>query len=199
MTASTYPMAPSWSAARRHGREQGPIFGKNGSMEFSNPPIDLAGVPQLDDADFVPLDPAYLRVALIGHSIFAAIVLIAGVVLSFLVGWIPLVVMAGILVLVGLSAAHSIVNVRNIAWQVRQHDLSYRSGVLVRTVETLPFVRIQHARISRGPIERRFGLAKLHINSAGPDLSIAGLASDDADRLKRLVVERAGELTEEQT
>ena len=114
-----------------------------------------------------------------------------------MVGWIPLVVMAAILLLVGLSAVHSVVNVRHIAWQVREHDLSYRSGVIVRTVETLPFVRIQHARISRGPIERRFGLAKLHINSAGPDLSIAGLSPDDADRLKRLVVERAGELTEE--
>ncbi len=168
-------------------------------MEFSNPPIDLAGVPQLDEADFVPLDPAYLRVALIGHAIFAGIVLIAGVVVSFFVGWIPLLVMAIVLVFVGLSAVHSVVNVRNIAWQVREHDVSYRSGVLVRTVETLPFVRIQHARISRGPIERQFGLAKLHINSAGPDLSIAGLSADDADRLKRLVVERAGELTEEQT
>ena len=192
-------MWPSSRDLTADGREQSPDFGKNVRMEFSNPPIDLAGVPQLDDADFVPLDPAYLRVALIGHAIFAGIVVIAGGVLGAMVGWIPVAIAGGILLLVALSALHSVVNVRNIAWQVRQHDLSYRSGVLVRTVETLPFVRIQHARISRGPIERRFGLAKLHINSAGPDLSIAGLSADDADRLKGLVVERAGELTEDQT
>ena len=170
---------------------------KNGRMEFSNAPIDLAGVPQLDDADFVPLDPAHLRVALIGHAIFATIALIAGIVVATLTNWIALVVMGAVLVLVALSAVHSVVEVRNIAWQVREHDLSYRSGVIVRTVQTLPFVRIQHARISRGPVERRFGLAKLHINSAGPDLSIAGLSAADADRLKALVVERAGALIED--
>ena len=166
-------------------------------MEFSNPPLDLAGVPQLDDDHFVPLDPAFLRVALLGHALFAGVVVAVGVVVTILVGhWVPLVVAGGLLVLTALSAAHSILDVRHIAWQVREHDVSYRSGVLVRTVETLPFIRIQHARISRGPVERRFGLAKLHINSAGPDLSIAGLSADDAERLRNIVIERAGELNE---
>jgi membrane protein YdbS with pleckstrin-like domain len=173
------------------------LIDQNELMEFSNPPIDLTGVPRLDEADFVPLDPAYLRVSLLGHSIFAGIVLVAGIVASVFVGWIPLAVMGVVLLLVGLSVVHSVVNVRHIAWQVRAHDLSYRSGVLVRTVQTLPFVRIQHARLSRGPIEQRFGLAKLHINSAGPDLSIAGLSVADAERLQTIVIERAGELSEE--
>jgi len=165
-------------------------------MEFSNPPIDLTGVPRLDDANFIPLDPAYLRVALLGHVAFATVILIAGIIVSVFVGWIPLAVAAAVLVLVGLSAARAVIDVRHIAWQARQHDLSYRSGVLVRTVQTLPFIRIQHARISRGPIERKFGLATLHINSAGPDLAISGLSSDDADRLRAIVIERAGQLNE---
>ena len=166
-------------------------------MEFSNPPLDLAGVPQLDDEHFVPLDPAYLRVAMIGHAIFAAIVVAIGAVVTVLVGhWVPALVTAGVLALTALSAGHSILDVRHIAWQVRKHDVSYRSGVLVRTVETLPFIRIHHARISHGPVERRFGLAKVHINSAGPDLSIAGLSADDAERLRNVVIERAGELNE---
>ena len=50
----------------------------------------------------------------------------------------------------------------------------------------------------QGPIERLFGLATLGINSAGPDLAIAGLGIDDATRLRALVVERAGDLIEEQ-
>jgi membrane protein YdbS with pleckstrin-like domain len=64
-------------------------------------------------------------------------------------------------------------------------------------VETVPFVRVQHARISQGPIERSFGLATLEVNSAGPDLHIHGLPADDAERLKIVVVERAGDLAEE--
>jgi len=167
-----------------------------GVMEFSNAPIDLTGIPRLDDADFVPLDPTYLRVSLMGHAAFAIVTVIAGVVIAVLVGWVPAFITAGVLVLVGLSALHAVINVRHIAWQVREHDVSYRSGVLVRTVQTVPFQRIQHARISRSPIERKFGLAKLHINSAGPDLSIPGLSADDADRLRTIVIERSGELNE---
>ena len=166
-------------------------------MAFSNPPLDLTGVPQLDDADFVPLDPAYLRVTLIGHSVFAGVVIAAGIVGAVAAGgWVPLVIAGGVLALVGLSAVRSVLEVRHIAWQVREHDLSYRSGVLVRTVKTLPFIRIQHASLSSGPVERRYGLAKLHINSAGPDLAIAGLNADDAERLRNIVIERAGALNE---
>ena len=79
-------------------------------------------------------------------------------------------------------------------WQVREHDISYRRGVLVRSVQTLPFVRVQHTRITRSLVQRRFGLSTLHVNTAGPDIAIEGLAADDAERLKALVVERAGDL-----
>jgi len=68
---------------------------------------------------------------------------------------------------------------------------------LTKRVSTVPFVRVQHARIRQGPVQRRFGLATLEINSAGPDLRIQGLAGDTADRLKALVVERAGDLAED--
>ena len=43
----------------------------------------------------------------------------------------------------------------------------------------------------------RFGIATLEVNSAGPDLQIEGLATDTAERLKALVVERAGDLVED--
>ena len=87
---------------------------------------------------------------------------------------------------------------RNIGYQVREHDLSYRRGVLTKTVSTVPFVRVQHARVTQGPVERAFGIAKLAVNSAGPDLHISGLSFDDAERLRAIVVERAGDLIEEQ-
>ena len=111
--------------------------------------------------------------------------------------WIPLLVMAIMLSLTAVTAVLKVLEVRNIGYQVRDHDLSYRSGVLVKTVETVPFVRVQHARISQGPIQRSFGLATLEVNSAGPDLQIHGLPAEDAERLKVVVVERAGDLAEE--
>lgn len=168
--------------------------------EFSNEPVDVTGLPVLDDEAFVAIDPNYLRVSLLGSAIFAVVAVIICVVVAVLVpanSWIPLVIMAGILLLTAISAFLKSIEVKNIGYQVREHDLSYRSGVLVKYVETVPFVRVQHARVTRGPVERAFGLASLAVNSAGPDLSIAGLSGDDAERLRALVVERAGELTEE--
>lgn len=168
--------------------------------DFSNEPIDVSSIPVLDETSFVPMHPNFLRVSLIGRGIFASIVFIVGIVVAVLVPsgwWIPLLVTAVVVLLAGVSSALKKLEVRNIAYQVREHDLSYRSGILVKTVETVPFVRVQHAKISQGPIQRRFGLATLEVNSAGPDLYIHGLGADDAEKLKVLVVERAGELTEE--
>lgn len=165
-----------------------------------NEPIDVSKIPRLDEDFFLAMHPNFLRVSLIGSAIFAAVALVVGISVAFLVPsrpWIPLLVMTVVLLLTALTAGLKVLEVRNIAYQVRDHDLSYRSGVLVKTVETVPFVRVQHARISQGPIQRSFGLATLEVNSAGPDLHIHGLPAEDADRLKVLVVERAGELAEE--
>lgn len=168
--------------------------------EFSNEPIDVSTIPRLSDEDFTPVDPNFLKVSLIGYAIWTVIVIALGVVISLLVPeneWIPLVVMAVILALTALGVILRILGVKNIGYQVREHDLSYREGVWVKTVETVPFVRVQHARVSQGPIDRVFGLSRLAVNSAGPDLNIAGLSFEDAERLRSIVVERAGELTEE--
>ena len=167
---------------------------------FVNEPIDVSDIPTLGDEGFVPVDPNYLRVSLIGTGIFAVIVVIVGIVVAIVVPsnkWIPLVVMGVLLLISALAAVLKVLEVKNIAYQVRQHDLSYRYGVLVKTVETVPFVRVQHAQVAQGPVERAFGLAKLAVNSAGPDLNIAGLSYDDAERLRAIVVERAGALVEE--
>ena len=168
--------------------------------EFVNPRIDPDELPRIEGEDFVAVHPNLLRVSLIGRAIVGVIVLALGIAVSVLVPrntWIPLVVMVGVLALVALSAVLRALEVGNIAYLVRAHDLSYRSGVLVKAVSTIPFVRVQHARIRQGPIQRRFGIATLEINSAGPDLNIDGLASEVAERLKALIVERAGDLAEE--
>jgi len=86
--------------------------------------------------------------------------------------------------------------VRHIPYRGREHAISYRGGVIGRRIETMPFVRVQHARVVRGPIDRAFGLAKLQVSTAGPDLTIPGLLAADADRMKELIVARAGDVIE---
>lgn len=170
---------------------------------FSNSPVDVRSIPKLDDAAFVPVDPNFLRVSLIGRTIFAVVVIGLSVALAIAGGdevdrLILGAIVGGILVLILLSAVLKVIEVRNIAYQVREHDVSYRRGVLVKRVQTVPFVRVQHARLLQGPVHRLFNISTLMVSTAGPDISIAGLSSDDAARLRELVVERAGNLVEEQ-
>jgi len=168
--------------------------------EFTNERVDAESLPRLRDEYFVPVHPNYLRSRLITAAVVAGIVVVGGGALAVVVSADVGVVLAGMLLVLGLIGAYaaaSIVSVRRIAYVVRDHDLSYRSGVLITKVSTIPFVRVQHARIAQGPIQRMFSIATLEVNSAGPDLAIRGLSDDVAERLKALVVERAGELTEE--
>lgn len=164
------------------------------SEPFRNDPIPIDDVPQLTDDAFVPVDPRYLRASLFGTGITALIVLAIG---SFVAMQVDATTTAaaitgGILVLIALSAALRIMEVRRLAYQLRDHDISKRSGVITHRVESLPFARVQHVRVNRGAIERALGLATLQISSAGPNIIIPGLTDAEASRIKLLVTERAG-------
>ncbi len=168
--------------------------------QFSNPPVDVDGLPTLDDSGFTALHRNYLLVSFIALGIFAAVVTVIGTIVTASVDstWIPILVMVILLSLTALAAVARALEVRHLGYLVRHHDISYRRGVIGRRVETLPFVRVQHARVTRGPIDRAFGLSKLQISTAGPNLLIPGLPADDAERIKELIVVTASDVAEDE-
>ena len=168
---------------------------------FTNEPIDVDALPQLADEDFVAVDPRYLKVRLAGRSVTAAFVLIGGIVVASLAGSpvVSLLVMTTALALIGLSATMAVLEVGRLGYQLRGHDLSLRSGVIKHSIQSLPFSRVQHVNVARGPIERGLGLATLQVSSAGPDITIPGLAEADASRIKVLIAERADVVEEEES
>ncbi len=166
---------------------------------FSNEPIPTDHLPRLTDDAFVPVDPRYLRVSLTGIALTAAVVAVGTVVIAIQTDQklLPLLIGFGVLLLLVLVAVVRVLEVRRLAYQLREHDLSLRSGVVTHRVESLPFSRIQHVNVHRGPIERSLGLATLQVSTAGPDISIPGLARADAERIKLLVTERADVVDDE--
>jgi uncharacterized protein len=161
---------------------------------FSNEPLSVDELPRLRDAAFVSVDPRYMWSRLAGLVFFAAIAVAVGV----LVVWrseavaVPVLVAGGVVLLIIATAVLSVLEARRVAYQVREHDLSLRRGVIRHVVETIPYSRVQHVNVGRGLIERWLGLATLEISSAGPDISIPGLAVADADRIKQVIAQRAG-------
>ncbi len=164
------------------------------SEPFTNEPIAVDDLPQLRADSFVSVDPRFVWGQFAGLAGIAAVVV--GIVALIvwrsdttfwpaLVGGIIMAVLAAISIAVFFEA-------RRLAYQVREHDLSLRSGVIRHRVETIPFSRIQHVSVGRGMIERSLGLATLQVSSAGPDISLPGLPVADAERIKEVVAARAG-------
>lgn len=175
-----------------------PSSGGDGRPGFANPALPVDELPRLADETFLALDPAYARLRLtIAAWIAAGVTVVTGsAAVRAEPTWIALLTGGCILVVVaGVAAAHRI-EVGFMGYLIRQHDLSFRRGVISRSVATMPFSRVQHVALGRGPAERRFGLATLQLQSAGGSMAIPGLPIDVAERLKLLVADRAGQLAD---
>ncbi len=166
--------------------------------DFFNSRIDVHDLPQLPSDSFEPLAPAYLRSKYVADAVTAAIVVVLALMATAAVRaadgpvWVPLAAAVVMLALIGLTAILQTVSVRHLGYLVREHDLSLRQGVIVRVTSTIPYNRVQHVGVDRGPIERLYGLATLQLRSAGGVIGISGLTTADANRLKELVAARAG-------
>nr|WP_275298148.1 PH domain-containing protein [Halomonas campisalis] len=96
--------------------------------------------------------------------------------------------------LVGLAAVGlGWVEARRRAYGVREHDLIYRRGLLVRRTQVLPLVRLQHVETLSNPVERAFGLVRLACFTAGgrgADLLLEGLPASRAEAVKQHLLAR---------
>jgi hypothetical protein len=74
---------------------------------------------------------------------------------------------------------------------IREQDISYRSGLIFRKIVTQPILRIQHVELNRGPVDRKIGLAKLQVFSAGGAMhtfEVPGLPLALAEKLRQTIL-----------
>ena len=179
----------------------GPVEWCEMDESFSNDPIPVEQLPRLVDDAFVSVDRRYVWGTLAG----VAAAIIVAVVVAVLIVWrtgalvVPVSVAAGVVVVFAAVGVVVVVESRRLAYQLRERDLSLRSGAFRHRVETIPFSRIQHVGVGRGLLERTLGLATLQVSSAGPDFSVPGLAPADAERIKAAIAERAADESERQS
>lgn len=75
---------------------------------------------------------------------------------------------------------------RAVGYAEREDDLLVKQGVLFRQLVVVPYGRMQFVDVTAGPLDRRFGIARvqLHTASAATDASIPGLPPEEAARLR---------------
>ncbi len=77
-------------------------------------------------------------------------------------------------------------NARSWAYAERDDDLLVRHGVLRLRLEVVPYGRMQLVDITAGPLQRRLGMATVHLHTAAPGTQarIPGLVPPEAARLR---------------
>jgi len=123
------------------------------------------------DINFIPAD----RLAGLIMALILAVIMTGGIIYLICVDVAPLwidvclaVVSAG---LIGLLFIYVIkwprVVYRRISYRVDKSGIEICKGVIWRKVISIPRSRIQHTDLTQGPIERKYGLSKLIIYTAG--------------------------------
>lgn len=145
-----------------------------------------------DEPAMTPLDPRQKRVW--RARIAIAVAALAVTALSLDRGplretILPFGVVPLIAVLLGLLALLVMPGRRYRAWGYREEEdeLHVRRGLLIRVQSAVPFARVQHIDLAQGPIERRHGLARLILHTAGTrgaSVPLPGLAREEAEAMR---------------
>lgn len=155
-------------------------------------------VQPVEDLEFQPVEPIYTRV-LTARIILSYIIFMgfAFIILAFEESyrWWILLGVETILVIalvINLVLVHKIYDFKGYA--LSDKDISYRSGIFFTSVKTVPFSKIQQVSVRTNPIARMFGLSYLDIvngsQSSVNQITIPGLTSDDAERIKALLINK---------
>jgi uncharacterized protein len=154
------------------------------------PPLNEAAAEPARDTAERRLDPRVLhlwRADILLRAVLttAAVLILAGAVPGG-AAW-SAVAAAPVALGIALVLAWPPARYRRWRFRTRERDLYIRYGVVWRTVSVVPYSRIQHVDTRHGPLERWLGLARLVVYTAGvrgADVTIPGLAADEAEALR---------------
>ncbi|MDP2322049.1 MAG: PH domain-containing protein [Acidobacteriota bacterium] len=145
------------------------------------------------------LDPRVIPMQRISGGLFMAAVLLAslvgmGITLAAgddLPGWLRMMLPLVWLVLAVLGGVFAyrwpVRAYRHTSYRVDDQGIEIRQGVYWRVVVNVPRSRVQHIDVAQGPIDRRYGLGKLVIYTAGTDhakVELEGLEHERALRIR---------------
>jgi uncharacterized protein len=161
-------------------------------MHFINNQVNTDQLPAAETVILNPVHKDYRKILNIYRVLFSSLLLIAAVCFIVFMDewqtpvWIT-VTAAAFVIFTFLYYWLQQKHFYSLAFAIREKDIIYRSGWLIQHTRVCPFNRIQHSSVSTGMLERKYGLATLHLYTAasqGADLHISGLTETEAARLK---------------
>lgn len=170
------------------------------TVDFTNDSVNNTELPQLSHLKFELLSPAYTQ-ANRYIDLFSTLFLVSLLFIIQLQSFYPLsqeatnifrYIIWAVASIGSLSLIYTIFADKKKFYALRQQDLSYKSGLVFRKTVSQPVLRIQHVELKRGPIDRKIGLAKLQVFSAGGALhtfEIPGLPLEKAEIIRQFILD----------
>lgn len=167
-------------------------------MQFNNPAIEIPALPRAEDIDLVPVERNYWKVLQLRWLFTASGLLAAG---ALGIGFVhkfqkPVVigVAAGAWILtILLNYVFMRQSFRRTAYAMREKDVLFRTGWIIRRTQVCPFNRIQHCSVHAGPLERRYGLSSISLFTAGSngsDIRIPGVTEATAASMREFIMQK---------
>lgn len=165
---------------------------------MTNRQIDLERVDKVEELVYEQLEPKYVKVqtAAVVASFLCLMLVPLGLLffhdfpyrltLTILVEVLLFILALGNVWLVPLAYRYK-------GFAIREHDISYCSGLIFPKTITVPFCKIQQVNVGQGLFPRMFGLYEVEVENGAQMLSslvIPGLTAERANDIKELIMQK---------
>ncbi len=161
-------------------------------MEYNNPHIPIAAIPQYQEIPLQSIEPDYKKVLWFNWTI--AYLFITGLTILIFItnekiqkAWIITLAVFVFMSSIALVIASIEIGFKNRSWALRDKDIIFKKGWLFQRTHIVPFAKVQHCILKTGPVGRRYNLASLRFMTAAShqrDISINGLSLEVAEKIK---------------
>jgi membrane protein YdbS with pleckstrin-like domain len=141
------------------------------------------------------VEPGYKHVLRVRMLVLWVPLVIGALVLNQLIGDTPFaglpVILVPLLALISLTMAPQRIYAR-LGYRLTERLLQVVRGWLFHTDTIVPFVRVQHIDVTRGPVEKLFGVATLVVHTAGTHnstVTVPGLSPERAAEIRDVIRE----------
>jgi membrane protein YdbS with pleckstrin-like domain len=167
-------------------------------MPFINAEVDVAQLPAAECIPLTPIHHSYLKVLRTERIVNTVVLSAIALSLIFFIPsiqqsyWWVIIAIALILITIPYHVLQE-KSFPFFAYAIREHDVVFQKGWLVRTLKVCPFNRIQNCSMQAGILERKYGLASLTLYTAGTegaDIRIPGLKQEEAEQIRQFILNR---------
>lgn len=161
--------------------------------DFNNSQLNWEQLPNYENLVLQPISRKYLSVMLLNTAIFSVIILVVSIVAFRLwnedFGKYQLfyyILLSVFLIFIFLVRYQSFFQRK---YGIREYDIVYQKGWLLKTIEVFPYKRIQHVELEEGVISKFYQLYSINLYTAGDsELTIHGLSKEEATKIKNLIL-----------